>query len=348
MNKKFLTINEIEAGMVIAEDIIANNIVLVKSGVEISERIIDLLKQTYFYSKIVVYADDKINKSSIQKETEKVGKTLNEFSSHVENIFNNKLTAGKTDIGELRDFSKRIQNEIISTGGVIKNIVLYGSGEDCVYKHSVDVAALSAILGNWIGMGDNDINLLTYAAIMHDFGKTKIDETILNKKESLTSKEFEKIKTHPVIGYNYMKEIPFLDSSVSLGVLMHHERLDGSGYPLGIEGDKISNFAKIIAIADVFDAINSDRVYKKSKEPFCALEIIQKESLEKLDYIYCKVFLEHVINYYMGENVLLNNGKICKIVQININNLSRPLLLDDSEFIDLKDEKDLFVERLLL
>ena len=129
---------------------------------------------------------------------------------------------------------------------------------------------------------------------------------------------------------------------------MHHERLDGSGYPLGLKDNQIHQFARIIAIADVFDAINSDRLYKKSRGPFEALEIIKKESLGRLDYEYCNVFINHVINYYMGENVLLNNGKTCKIVQIDANDLTRPLLLDDSGFIDLKKSKDLYIEKLVL
>lgn len=349
MNVKFITINELKIGMIIAKDIIVNNIVFVKEGVLLNDQIIDSLKQTYFYGRIAIYDDgDERKKSASQKETEDTGKILEEFSIDIENIFTEKMDSDKSTIDELREFSKRIQNEITSTGGVIRNIVLYGSGQDCIYRHSVNVAVLSAILGEWLGMDHKEVNLLTYSAIMHDFGKTKINQEYLNKKGILTRKEYEEVKKHPILGYNYMKSIPFLDSSVSLGVLMHHERLDGSGYPLGIKEDKITNFARIIAIADVFDAINSDRIYKKSAEPFAALETIQKESLGKLDYLYCKVFLEHVINYYMGEQVLLNTKKVCKIVQVNINNLSKPLLLDDSQFVDLNNEKDIYVERLLL
>jgi len=255
---------------------------------------------------------------------------------------------GICDIEGIRSFSKQIQGELKSTSAVIKNIVLYGSGNDVIYRHSVNVAALSSILGRWIGLDENTINLLTYSAILHDYGKTKVDKDILNKVNPLTKNEIKEIKGHPVIGYNEIKKVQFLDNSVGYGVLMHHERLDGSGYPLGIKEDKIHPFAKIIAIADVFDAVNSNRVHKKSRGPFEALEIIQKESLGKLDYKYCKIFLEHIVNYYMGESVLLNTNKVCKIVQININDISRPLLFDGSVFIDLKQEKELYVEELVL
>src|SRR5471030_418447 len=124
---------------------------------------------------------------------------------------------------------------------------------------------------------------------------------------------------------------------------MHHERLDGSGYPLGLKGNEIHDFAKIIAIADVFDAINSNRGYKRKKLPFEALQIVKTESLGKLDYEYVKVFLEHIVNYYTGEEVLLNTNEKCKIIQMNINNLERPLILKDENFMDLEKEKDLYI-----
>ena len=129
---------------------------------------------------------------------------------------------------------------------------------------------------------------------------------------------------------------------------MHHEREDGSGYPLGLKGNQIHQFGKIIAIADVFDAINSDRGYKRKKAPFEALQIVKNESLGRLNYEYVKIFLEHIINYYLGEQVILNNGDKCKIIQMNINDLERPLLLKDDNFIDLSKCKELSIKELLL
>ena len=117
---------------------------------------------------------------------------------------------------------------------------------------------------------------------------------------------------------------------------MHHEREDGSGYPLGITGEKIHYFAKIIAIADEFDVMNSDEAYKNKRGPFEILEIIKEKSLGKLDYEYSKIFLEHIVNYYMGEDVILNTDEKSKILQMNVNNLARPLVLKDGEFIDLE------------
>ena len=351
-HKRFLTVNELRVGMITAREIKSEGRILLGEGIPITEQVITKLRDTYFYTEIEVYyeEDDDLDNSYDKriKTIEQVEKSFIELSFDMQHIFENMEYLQSSSMEEVRKFAARIQEELESTSSIIKNIVLYGSGSDTIYRHGVNVAALSTILGRWIGLNEQELNLLTYSAVLHDFGKIKISKDILDKPGVLTPKEFNVIKQHPVIGYNYIKQIRFLDKSVSLGVLMHHEKSDGSGYPLGLKGDKIHQFAKIIAISDVFDAVNSDRIYKKSKGPFEALELIQSESLGRLAYEYCNIFLNHVINYYMGESVLLNNGHLCKIIQVDVKNIERPLLLDDTIFIDLKNQKDLYIEKLVL
>ena len=352
-NKSILMyINDLEPGMVLAREISSNNTVLVAKNVIVTQSIISKLKEKLVFEKIEVYSNDQGKAEYVhfnnEKSVDDIKESFEVFTKDVENIFSNLEGNNVLAIEEIRKFAKKIQGELNSTGAIIKNIVLYGSGNDSIYRHCVNVAALSCILGTWLELDENKMNLLTYSAILHDYGKIRVDENILNKVGTLTKEEFKTIKKHPIFGYEDIKKIQYLDSVVSYGVLMHHERLDGTGYPFGIKDDKIPIFARIIAITDVFDAVNSNRIYKTSKAPFEVLEIIQKESLGKLDYKYCKVFLEHIVNYYMGENVLLNDGNICKVVQIDINNLSRPLLLGESGFIDLKSEKGLFIEELVI
>ena len=235
-------------------------------------------------------------------------------------------------IDEIRKISKQLQENMTDINALINDIVLHGSGADSIYRHGINVALLSNLLGRWIGLPENKINLLTYSALLHDIGKIKIDSNILNSNASLSEKEYITVKSHPLIGYNIVKEINFLDKSVAQGILIHHERLDGSGYPFGLKNDNISQFGKIIAIADVFDAINSNRSYRKKRLPFESLQIIRKESFGKLDYKYADIFLHHIFNYYLGKDVVLNNNKIAQIIQMDINNLDRPLILLDGYF----------------
>jgi HD-GYP domain-containing protein (c-di-GMP phosphodiesterase class II) len=345
--KKSVNINELQPGMIAVKNVMYDEKVLIAQGIPITEAAITRLKQKYFHSEIEVYAEPDEDDLKHQ-EIEKVEESFNELTGDLENIFSEMDNLQVAGIEEIRNFATKLKNEMNSTSLVVKNIVLNGSGRDTIYRHGVNVSALSVILGRWLGMSEAQLNLLGYSAILHDFGKTKISSKILDKEGKLTKKELEEIRTHPIVGYNYVKKVPFLDPTVSQGVLLHHEREDGSGYPLGVKGEKIPQFAKIIAIADVFDAINSSRPYREKKKPFEALEIIQKEEMGKLDYEYCKVFINHVVNFYMGEKVLLNNGKVCKIINVDPNNLKEPFLFDDNDFIDLKVRKDLYVQELLV
>lgn len=349
--KRMVSTNELKAGMIIASDIMVDGKILVGMGVAIAQPAINKLREGYFLNKVEVYCEEDEADFTLDYRdpaVKEVEESFTELAVDMENIFENIEKLQSVGIEEVRNFAKTIQEELESTSAVIKNIVLYGSGSDAIYRHSVNVAALSAILGKWVNFDESEINQLTYAAILHDFGKVKIDKRVLEKPGPLSTDEFKIMKNHVVLGYNYVKDIPFIEQPVTLGALMHHERVDGSGYPFGIKQNQIHPYARIIAIADVFDAVNSNRVYKKSKGPFEALEIIQKESLGKLDYEYSSVFLNHVVNYYMGESVILNTGEICKIIKIDVNDLKRPLLLGDSGFLDLKKEKHLNVESLVL
>nr|WP_202117270.1 HD-GYP domain-containing protein [Clostridium chromiireducens] len=350
---KIVNFNELVEGMVVAKNVEENGSVLLKKDLCINSQMIKKLRSLLFIGKVEIYEESVEKKpSNIENKKEelhrKIEEEFKEISLKLQKTFRQLANENGIAMNEIREFSKKIQNELNPSSVVIKNIVLYGSGADSIYRHGVNVAALSAIIGKWLGFESSKLNLLVYAAILHDFGKTKIDRDLLKKEEALTRNEFNNIKTHAQVGYQFIKDISFLDKSVSYGVLMHHERLDGSGYPLGLKDEAIHPFAKIIAIADVFDAINSDRGYKRKKLPFEALQIVKNESLGKLDYEYSKIFLEHISGYYIGEEVLLNTNQKCKVIQMNLNNLEKPLVLKDGEFIDLSRETDLYVKEMLL
>ncbi|EKQ55194.1 MULTISPECIES: HD-GYP domain-containing protein [unclassified Clostridium] len=350
---KVVSFNKLEEGMVVAKNVEQNGRILLKKDIAINRQMIKKIQNLYFIGNVEVYeekAETKTVKKGPRKEEQynKVEEEFKEISVKLQKTFRQLANENGIAMNEIREFSQRIQDELKPSSIVIKNIVLYGSGTDSIYRHGVNVAALSAIIGKWLGFERSQLNLLVYSAILHDFGKTKIDRELLKKESTLSTSEFNTIKTHAQVGYQYIKDISFLDKAVSYGVLMHHERLDGSGYPLGLKDEAIHPFAKIIAIADVFDAINSDRGYKKKKLPFEALQIVKNESLGKLDYEYSKIFLEHIIGYYIGEEVLLNTDERCKIIQMNTDNLEKPLVLKNEEFVDLSREKDLFIKEILL
>lgn len=350
---RIVDFQKLEEGMVLAKNVEENGKILLKKDIPITDQMVKKIQGMVLLGSIEIYEEKleaKKQNSSIEKERQcaKVQEEFQDISLKLKKTFRRLINENGIAMNEIKEFSRKIESEINLTSIVIKNIVLYGSGTDDIYRHSVNVAALSAIIGKWLGFDKEKLNLLIYAGMLHDFGKTKIDRELLKKEETLTRYELNKIKTHAQIGYKIVKEISYLDKSIMYGVLMHHERIDGSGYPLGLKDEAIHPFAKVIAIADVFDAINSNRAYKKKKRPFEALQIVKNESLGKLDYEYVKIFLEHIVDYYTGEEVLLSTGEKCKIIKMNINDLEKPLLLKNEEFIDLANEKNIYIKEVLI
>ena len=348
-----LKISDLKTGMVIGEDVQENNNVLLSKNVVISDKILNKLQTLYNIDEVWVYGEDSLEKAenskkNSEREFKKVEHKLNEICEDLHDVLDNTVELQKDSLKEIRKLISELQNVIKIPEILIDNLLFYGSENDSIYRHSLNVASISSLLGKWIGFEENKIKLLIYSALLHDIGKCKIDDKIINKSGRLNSKDLKKIKEHPVLGYKIIKKINFLDKSVSQSILLHHEREDGSGYPLGITGEKIPDFAKVIAIVDVFEAINSNRCYRNKKSPFEAIQIIKEESFGKLDYNYCNIFLEHIVNYYIGREVKLNNNKIAKIVQMNINELDRPFVFLENEFLDLKENKDLIIEQFIL
>ncbi|MBU0878493.1 MAG: HD domain-containing protein, partial [Candidatus Omnitrophica bacterium] len=136
-----------------------------------------------------------------------------------------------------------------------------------------------------------EIENIKHAAILHDLGKVGIDENILSKNGPLTSKERKTIETHPPIAAEILREIHALRGAIP-AILYHHERYDGKGYPLGLKGEEIPLGARIVAIADVYQALVSDRPYRKAYSKKKAIEIIKKETGDHFDSKIVKVFLE--------------------------------------------------------
>ena len=358
-NIQKLKIDDLKIGMILGETIKISEKTTLSKDEPITTDILEMFKNQENMVEITVYKTKKYynhdfennqyetshNKTkSVSDTVNTLEKSFNAISVDLNQSFSKLGKLKISNIDEIRQISKQLQEKMTDLNALINDIVFYGSGSDSIYRHGINVAVLSNLLGKWIGLEEKKIHLLTYSALLHDLGKTMIDTKILNTNTSLSEEDYNKVKSHPLLGYNIVKEINFLDKSVAQGILMHHERLDGSGYPLGLQDEKISQFGKIIAIADVFDAINSNRSYRKKKSPFDSLQIIKKESFGKLDYNYCNIFLNHMFNYYVGKDVLLNNNKVAQIIQMDINDLDRPLILLEDSFIKLTENKELDIE----
>ena len=217
---------------------------------------------------------------------------------------------------------------------------------DSTYAHSLNVAIISRIIGKWLHFSNEELDTLTLAGLLHDIGKTKIPDEVLNKDGKLTDEEYQMIRNHPKYGYDILKSQP-LNSHIKKAALMHHERCDGSGYPMGLTMEEIDDYALIIAIADVYDAMTAARSYRAPLCPFEVIAEFEKDGLQKYKPKYILTFLENIANAYQNNRVMLSDGTSARIVLLNHRRLSKPLVqLDDGACIDL-EKSPLYIKAII-
>lgn len=252
----------------------------------------------------------------------------------------------KIDIKELYADALHILKSSYSVTHVFDMLHNMREYDDSTYAHSVNVALICNIMATWMKMSEHEIELATTCGLLHDIGKTLIPDSIIKKTDKLSSQEYDLVKKHTVVGYQFLKEHG-APASVCNVALMHHERCDGSGYPLNLQAKDISKYAKIVAIADVYDAMTAARVYRGPLCPFSVIDLFEQEGLQKYDPSFILNFLEKVVNTYISFSCRLNDGRIGTIVYINKHKLGRPMVQCGSEYVDLSTRNDLYIEALV-
>jgi len=241
---------------------------------------------------------------------------------------------------ELEATVEEIKNSLSVNVDLLNEILDVKAVDEYLYNHSLNVAVISNLIGKWIGLSQADLDILVLAGLVHDIGKLKVDQSVLHKPGKLTDSEFAEMKKHPAYSHKMLVEMGYTDQKMLKAVTLHHEKEDGTGYPLGIAGDRIPIHAKILAIADIFDAMTSNRVYKERVSPFKVLEMFQNQTFGKLDYKIIMTFIKKFTEYYVGSEVMLSNGEKAKIVSLNTYELTKPLLItNEGKFIDISKNR---------
>ena len=266
----------------------------------------------------------------------------------IEDSFNSLITSDKNyNPGDLLSQISTLYENHLTSLSVFDMLHNMRQIDDTTYAHCINVAIISRMMGKWLDFPDQDLDALTLAGILHDIGKCMIDKDILSKPTKLTDAEFDVVKKHPIMGIEVVD--PYHpDDRIRSAILSHHERCDGSGYPYGKKRDEISEFARIIAIADVYDAMTASRCYRKGFCPFEVIATFEREGYEKFDAKYLLPFLTHIINTYMSNSVLLNDGTTGKIIFINQEALSRPIIQGtNGEYINLFKRPELYIQAII-
>ena len=218
------------------------------------------------------------------------------------------------------------------------------------YNHSAEVAVLSMLVAKSMKMNDTFIKKIGVGAMLHDIGKMQIPGEVLNKTEPLTSDELKLMRDHVLLGYEMLKDNDFISPISRQVVLLHHEKLNGSGYPYMMSGDQIPIHVRIVTLCDIFNAISSNRSYKGRLSADEALEIIRAEAIYELDRDIYYHLLKVVNIYPIGTVVELSNGDIGIVIAENPEAQTRPTIQvvrnkKRAEVINLMDYLTLFISR---
>lgn len=251
------------------------------------------------------------------------------------------------DVDNMLESTMNLLSSQNSSFGVFDMLHNMRQFDDLTYAHSMNVALICNVFADWLHLSEDEKKIATACGMLHDIGKLKINDAIIKKPGKLTSEEYKAIQMHPALGYKILQHQK-ISEHIKNAALMHHEKCDRSGYPLKLSGEKIDPYAKMVAIADVYDAMTSARVYRGALCPFTVIELFENEGLHKYDIVYIMTFLENVINTYIDNKVLLSDGRKGIVKWIDRTHLSKPMLqMSDGSFLELSKEKDLKIVQIM-
>ncbi len=255
-------------------------------------------------------------------------------------IFSQIRDDNKLDIEAVRRNVRDLLPDMVRNNDVLMRLKQLEETDDYTFQHSLRVSMLASMIGKWLGYSRDELFDICEAGLLFDIGKMKIPEFLLNKKSRLDEQEFDLVKKHTQLGYTVLLRTPGVSQDVKFAALQHHERMDGSGYPLRLRAGQIHEFAKIIMVCDVYDAMISERNYRARLSPFEAAEYISWNSGSTLDSRICYIFLSNLAEYYIGKTCTLTSGETGTVAYVDVNYPTRPVVRVGNRFIDLAKDRN--------
>ncbi|WP_352418728.1 HD-GYP domain-containing protein [Proteiniborus sp.] len=342
-----MSLDMIREGMVNARPIFTSQgLMLLDEDVVIKERYLNRLKELGIRS---IYIRDDLGDGKIVRDMVRKELKISSFIV-IENIMNNLCYLDENEFDNIKKIINKIIEDLLTPEDILVNLSEIRAIDDYTFGHCVNVSVLSLVTAISLGYDKEKLIDLGAGAILHDIGKARIEFNILNKPSSLTMSEYEIVKRHTTYGYAILNNIKNISFDSKIIALSHHERYDGNGYPHNIKGEDIHEYARIVSIADVYDALTNDRVYKKKASIDEALDYILSMSGSQFDGNIVNKFVDNIARYPVGKGIVLNTGfkgyvisnkkgyTSRPVVRILYNNLGKrvkvPYILDLSEIED--------------
>lgn len=327
----FIPTELLRPGMVLAKDInllITDDfsLPLLRRGQILNELFIKKIK---FHNVTGVYIESEVSEDITVKDiiSEKLKATvLCDIKKNFNQFKNNRGEVNTYIVDNIAKMAKSLVIDILSNDEILINLIDLKSYDDYTYRHSLCVAILSITTGISLNLSEHMLTEIATSALLHDLGKMTIPIDIINKPDLLTPEEYETVKRHPLIAVEQLKKKHLVSNAVLSGIESHHEKYDGTGYPYGLKGDEIPLYGKILAIADVYDALTSTRSYRRACFPNEAIEYIMGCADVHFDYEILKAFLKNIAAYPVGTFVSLSDGNIAVVVKNTQLNALRPVV----------------------
>jgi len=339
-----INIEHATTGQVLGKNIYtADGRVLLRQGTTLSERYVKALKDLHFTHIYIrdnripeVEVNDVIPENLRQEAIQIIHKSFGD----VQQQLNAKNPMGDKvgfNVDSITDVTKGIVESVLSNKELVIQLADLKSHDNYTFAHSVNCCVVGTVLGVKLGLPDYKLKDLAIGLMLHDIGKTTISAEIMNKPGKLTQDEFEKMKEHARAGFDILREIWSLSAHAKIVVLQHHERFDGTGYPKGLKGNDIHLYGQIGAIADVYDALTSDRTYRKRLLPHEAIEFLMGNGDRYFSLELVTTFVSAIAPYPVGTMVKISTGETAIVTEVDMAFASRPTirLVQDAKGQDL-------------
>lgn len=340
-----LNVNELEMGMILEKDVLdpKTGATLIGNNRAITKNLIQSLVNNG-----IIEVDIKDEEIPIEKYNEPLIEKYSKVEEKLSHLFVKVKDGKKIAAAGILNDMKEFIDEVKLERDILTQMRLLKKKDDYTFNHSLGVSTLAISLGKWLKYSSEEIEELAIAGLFHDIGKLKISDDIINKPSNLTEEEFNIIKKHPFYSYQMLAETGKFSDDVLLGVLQHHEKMNGTGYPNKVTGDRIHRYARIIAICDIYHALTSRRVYRDRENPLIVADYLREESFTDLDPHMVQVFLKNISKFYVGNKVVLSNGEIGIIVYIHPQDTTKPIVRVADRFIDFLNKKDVDVVDIII
>ena len=366
MDSSFVNVRNIRPGNTIIEDVFVNtNFPIIRKNTKITAIHIEVLEafgvKEVKIAKLVIKRKEIVEDKNIQivdpdeileqleLEKEVIQEYYNKAVKDYKKEFNAWRAGIKPDIIKVRSIILPLLEKFSKEKKLLTMLNDFSDPENYLYHHSIAVGILASAICKEMGYSVGQTLQLGLAGVLADCGMAKIDLSIIKKAAFLTNEEFNEVKKHSLYSYQMVRDTPLLRQELKMAILQHHERLDGSGYPRGDNFEGITVFAQILAIADVYHAMTSERVYRTKESPFKVIEMLMEEEFGKFDIKVVQALYNLVGRLSIGTKVKLTNGKEGTVVFVHRDARLRPTIKLDEEatVLDLTTNRSLAVERVL-